>query len=193
MAQLWLLVGGNGAGKSTFYERLLAPRGIRLVNADRIARALDSDAPEGASYQAARIADRIRERLLAADVSFCFETVFSHPSKIDFVAEARALGYEIILVFIHLDTPDLHAARVAQRVDDGGHDVPEIKIRSRLPRTLRHVEQVLPLVDEVHLLDNSSSEDPFVPVAAVVDNRLRVPVEPLPEWAVSLLRDYLVG
>ncbi len=191
MAQLWLLVGGNGAGKSTFYERMLAPRGIRLVNADRIARALAPAAPEAASYEAARIAGRIRERLLAAQVSFCFETVFSHPSEIDFVAEARALGYEIILVFIHLDSPDLHAARVAQRVAAGGHGVPEAKTRSRLPRTVQYVEQVLPLVDEAHLVDNSSAENPFVRVAALGDGALRVEVEPLPDWAAAMLREYV--
>ena len=90
--QLWLLTGGNGAGKTTFYQRFLLPLGVRLVNADRIARIIAPKAPEKASYEAARIADDIRRQLLAQEISFCFETVFSHVSKIDFAARAKAEG-----------------------------------------------------------------------------------------------------
>ena len=62
--QLWLLVGGNGAGKSTFHRLFLA----------------------------ALLAEQQRESLLLRGFSFCFETVYSHPSKVDFVARAKALG-----------------------------------------------------------------------------------------------------
>ena len=95
-----------------------------------------------------------RERLLQQGVSFCFETVFSHVSKIDFVANAKAQGYEIVLVYIHLDTSELNEARVYQRVTEGGHSVPVDKIHSRIPRTMKHIGAVLPLVDEARLLDN---------------------------------------
>ncbi|MBU4387891.1 dephospho-CoA kinase [Candidatus Dependentiae bacterium] len=102
LKQLWLLAGGNGAGKSTFYRLFLAPRGIKLVNADLIAREIDPRHPEQFSYQAAEIAGRVMKDLLNQGVSFCYETVFSHESKIDFTARARGLGYEIILVYIGL-------------------------------------------------------------------------------------------
>jgi hypothetical protein len=65
--------------------------------------------------------------------NFYFETVFSHPSKIDFVAHAKALGYQIILVFIHLEPTALNKARVKQRTEEGGHTVPEDKIENRIP------------------------------------------------------------
>ena len=92
--QLWLLAGGNGAGKSTFYRTALQPRGMALVNADNIARDMAPDSTEEASYAAAQLAEHLRYDLLNKGVSFCFETVFSHPSKIDFIAQAKALGYE---------------------------------------------------------------------------------------------------
>ena len=95
--QLWLLAGGNGAGKSTFYHIRLAPLGIPFVNADQVAKELFPDAPEAHSYMAARVAAEMRETLLKQGRSFCFETVFSHVSKIDFVAQAKALGYEVVL------------------------------------------------------------------------------------------------
>ena len=117
--QLWELAGGNGAGKTTFYNLFLAPKGIRLVNADIIAKAISPENPEKVSYEVANVVEHIREELLQQSVSFCFETVFSHVSKIDFVAKAKAQGYEIILVYIHLDTSELNEARVYQRVTEG--------------------------------------------------------------------------
>jgi len=154
--QLWLLTGGNGSGKSTFYEQFLAPTGLPLVNADILAKQLDSEQSEAASYKAAFLAGKLRTELLSTGNSFCFETVFSHPSKIDFVAEARTLGYEIILVYIHLQTDELNQARVAQRVQHGGHDVPTDKIINRIPRTMQYVREALPLVDKAKFYDNSS-------------------------------------
>jgi predicted ABC-type ATPase len=165
VAQLWLLAGGNGAGKSTFHRLYLAPRGLPFVNADVLARELFPDAPQRASYEAARVAEAIRARYLSERRSFCFETVFSHPSKIDFVAEAKALGYEIVLVFVHLGMSELNHARVAQRVSAGGHDVPADKIDQRIPRTLENVAKAIPLCDEVRLLDNSRADRPFEPMA----------------------------
>ena len=122
--QLWVLAGGNGAGKSTFYQIALAPLGVKLINADFIAKVINPDQPELVSYEASGLAEKIRFALLRQGTSFCFETVFSHPSKIDFIASAKALGYEVILVYIHLDTAELNEARVHQRVSEGPREFP---------------------------------------------------------------------
>ncbi|MEH6387750.1 MAG: AAA family ATPase [Pseudomonas profundi] len=188
--QLWILTGGNGAGKSTFYRLFLEPRGMVFINADNIARDLSPDNPEEASYRAARLAEVIRYELLQEGATFCYETVFSHPSKIDFVAEARARGYQVILVFIHLDGSDLNKARVAQRVGEGGHAVPEIKIESRIPRTLGNVRRALALANEVHVIDNSSLDQPFVRIARLREGVLER-YQPLDGWAEALLSEYL--
>ena len=189
--QLWLLAGGNGSGKSTFYRLYLAPRNIHFVNADNIARDIAPDNPEIISYNAARIAERLRNNLLKKGISFCFETVFSHPSKIDFIAEAKALHYEIILVFIHLNNTELNKARVKIRVQQGGHNVPEQKIEQRIPRTLDNIKKVLPLVDEAYLLDNASFQDPFRTIASLRNGQLNSHCNTLPDWAQSLLSEYL--
>jgi len=186
--QLWILAGGNGAGKTTFYNLFLAPKGIKLVNADIIAEAISPENPEKVSYAAANVAEQIRERLLRQGVSFCFETVFSHVSKIDFVANAKAQGYEIVLVYIHLDTSELNEARVYQRITEGGHSVPVDKIHSRIPRTMEHIGAVLPLVDEARLLDNSYRDNPFQQVACVKQGRRQWINDPLPSWAEEILR-----
>jgi predicted ABC-type ATPase len=185
--QLWVLAGGNGAGKSTFYNLSLAKLGIKLVNADMIAKSINPDNPETLSYQAATVAAKIREDLLAQGVSFCFETVFSHKSKIDFIAKAKCYGYEIILVYIHLLHSSLNEARVNQRVSEGGHNVPTEKIHSRIPRTIKNIKTALSIVDEARVLDNSSKDNPFQEVIEMKAGKYEVKVDPLPGWAKALL------
>ena len=187
--QLWALAGGNGAGKTTFYRLFLAPLGIKLLNADMAAAAIDPESPERAGYAAAHLVNRLGDDLLDQGVSFCFETVFSHESKIDFVARAKSLGYKIILVYIQLDTPALNEARVHQRVAEGGHNVPPEKTRSRIPRTMKHIAAVLPLVDEARLLNNSLRDNPYRQVAVVKRGRRIKAVDPLPTWAAEILSD----
>ncbi len=191
--QLWLLAGGNGAGKSTFYREFLAPLGLPFINADLIARKLDPARPEALAYQAAKVAERLRFDLLHKGLSFCFETVFSHPSKIDFLAEAKARDYEVVLVFIHLQNDELNQARVSQRVSEGGHDVPPEKIVQRIPRTLENIRRALPLADRVRLYDNSSAETPFANVADLRTGQIMRLLEPLPEWAQSVLEPYMAA
>lgn len=187
--QLWLLTGGNGAGKSTFYRLFLSPLCMKFINADLIAKEIDPDNTEKSSYLALTLATRLREDLIRQSATFCFETVFSHESKIDFVASAKALGYEIILVYIHLDITDLNEARVRQRVDEGGHSVPADRILDRIPRTMKNVSIVLPLVDEARLLNNSSRNNPFQQVAVVKQGKRHNVIDQIPEWAVTMLKD----
>ena len=189
--QLWILAGGNGTGKSTFYRTQLAPLGLPFVNADILAKEVYPQSPEEHSYDAAKLATEIRFRLLHEGRSFCFETVFSHPSKIDFVAQAKALGYEIILVFIHLDTMSLNQARVAQRVSEGGHNVPDEKVASRIPRVLQNIKKTLPLCDQVRILNNSKIHNPFQQVAVIRNGKKLQQEIVLPDWAKELLEDYL--
>ena len=166
---------------------MLKPKGIPFVNADLIAKEVFPDNPESRSYNAALIAEEMRTRLLREGRTFCFETVFSHPSKIDFLAQAKANDYEIVLIFIHLDNVSLNHARIAQRVGEGGHNVPPEKVETRIPRTLINVKTVLPLCDSVYLLDNSSAIEPFNQVALIHQGKLRIKSTPLPDWADNLL------
>ncbi|MFT4530715.1 MAG: putative ABC-type ATPase [Thalassolituus oleivorans] len=188
MKQLWMLVGGNGSGKSTFYEQMLKPKGMPFINADIIAKEAFPDDPVNNSHKAARIAEELRFDKLRQGYSFCFETVFSHVSKIDFIATAKATGYQVILVFIHIDNTDLNQVRVAQRVLDGGHNVPADKILSRIPRTLDNVKAAIPLCDEVHVLDNSRLDDPFKRVLSIINGQISARVDAaLPSWVLALI------
>jgi predicted ABC-type ATPase len=185
--QLWQLAGGNGSGKSTFYETRLKHLGLPFVNADVIAKKIKPSSPEEASYTAAKLAEIERLRLLEEGVSFCFETVFSHTSKIDFIAQAKAKGYEIILIWIHLPDSIQNIARVSHRVIAGGHDVPEDKVRSRIERLIMNIESAIPLCDVIHCFDNSSYDEPFKPVFSINYGQLIKHQDPLPTYTELVL------
>ena len=156
------LAGPNGSGKSTFYEAFLSDAGLRYVNADDLAGHLQLDA-----YTAADVADRLRREFVLRRESFIFETVFSDPvgAKVDFLEEAARSGFQVVLVFIGLDSPRTSEARVAMRVTQGGHDVPSDKLAERYPRSLANLERAIARVPVVIVYDNSDLRSPYAPVA----------------------------
>jgi len=87
-------------------------------------------------YDSAIAADFIRHQLLKEKETFTFETVLSHPSKIEFLKQARAKGFKTYLYFICTVDPSINIARVAQRVMEGGHNVPADKIKKRYAESL---------------------------------------------------------
>ena len=119
--------------------------------------------------------------------SFCFETVFSHPSKVDFVGLAKASGFRSRLFYFHLELTSLNKARVASRVKSGGHNVPETKIAARIPRTLVNIRECIGLADELHLVDNSSLDQPYVRVAVWENGQWQTCNKNLPCWAKDLI------
>ncbi|EOZ8645375.1 zeta toxin family protein [Acinetobacter baumannii] len=109
------------------------------------------------SYLAARILDYIREALLKLKVSFTFETVMSHESKIQFLRDAKAQGYRTYLYFVTTEDPDINVDRVRQRVLKGGHPVVEKKIRERYFRTMEMLIDAIEVSDRAYLFDNSNN------------------------------------
>ena len=146
MDRLDLVVGPNGAGKSAFIAFTLAPLlpGSLVVNADEIARQRWPKDPASHSYDAARIAADTRAKLIELCRSFIAETVFSHPSKLDFIHAARGAGFTV-LAHVLLIPEDLAVERVRHRVAAGGHDVPEAKVRQRHRRLWTPVAEAIAL------------------------------------------------
>lgn len=161
-----------------------------MLSADQIASRLEPRNPDAASLDARHWVEKKRSQLLNEGQSFCYETVFSHSSKIDFVAEAKAFGYEVMLTYIHLETSELNQARVKQRVSEGGHDVPAEKIVSRIPRTMNNIANTLCLVNEAWLLDNSSRTQPFKTIAFIREGALSCRVHPMPIWATEIISSF---
>ena len=181
-----VLAGPNGAGKSTFYELFLEGVPAPFVNADRIARSVLRDRP-AADYEAARIAEAERRRLVAERQSFIMETVFSDPAgdKVRLLAQAHGDGWFVGLVYIGLDRPGISAARVAHRVRNGGHGVPAAKIAPRYRRSLVNLRKALRFVDHAWLYDNSLA--PYRRIAEVARGRTLWRAAAPPGWAERAL------
>lgn len=158
-----VIAGPNGAGKSTTAPRLLqeALAVTEFVNADAIALGLSAFRPEGAALPAAR-AMLSRIKALARDrATFAFETTLASRSFAPWLAELRAGGYLVHVLFLSLPNPDLAVARVAERVRASGHDVPEAVIRRRYVAGLRAFFGVYSTVaDSWQLLDNAERGNP---------------------------------
>jgi predicted ABC-type ATPase len=182
---LLALAGPNGAGKTTFYHAHLQPAGLRLVNADILAKELKLD-----PYPAARLADVLRRRLLRQRESYVFETVFSDPvgDKLHFLKEAAAQGYTVILCFIGISGPPVSEQRVAMRVSQGGHDVPPDKLIARFPRTLANLKKAIRQLPHVWIFDNDDLRSPFR-LAAIFESGRRITLpKPIPKWLAPVLR-----
>ena len=160
---LIVLAGPNGSGKSTFFDVYLRASGIQFVNTDEMAKALGGSDALPDSYAAARIADQIRRDLVARRERFCMETLLSDPAgeKVSFLRDARSEGYRVLLIAIRLESPELSMARVQQRVETGGHDVPDEKLVARFPRTQANIKTALAFVDIALVFDNSRGDLPF--------------------------------
>ncbi|MGI8632231.1 MAG: AAA family ATPase [Solirubrobacterales bacterium] len=161
MSRLDLIVGPNGAGETTVYERLIAPDrpGLPFVNADRIARDRFPGHEIEQAYAAAEIAATARDALIAARLDFCTETVFSHESKVALVTTAAAAGYDVVVHVIMIPLR-LSGPRVAARVASGGHDVPADKLASRYGRLWPNVVAVVPRCHRAVFYDNSADDGP---------------------------------
>ncbi len=163
MKRLDLVVGCNGAGKSTFVELTLSRLlpNSPFVNADEIAKRRWPEDPAGRSYDAALVAAETRAKLIEHGSSFIAETVFSHPSKLDLIDTAHAAGYTVILHCL-LIPEDLAVQRVRHRVQAGGHDVPEAKIRERYQRLWDLVAVAAMRADSATFYDNSTLTGPRI-------------------------------
>jgi predicted ABC-type ATPase len=156
--QLVVLAGPNGAGKSTFYTVFLSQSPLPFLNADLFAAELEVD-----SFEAARILDATRDRMISDGVGFITETVFSDPhgAKLEMLRRAVAAGFDVTLVYVGITSAKLSAKRVAQRVAEGGHDVPRERLESRFERSLANLAQAIGFLPRVELYDNSSADEPF--------------------------------
>lgn len=156
-----IIAGPNGAGKTTFAREFLPNEAgcPVFVNADLIAAGLAPFAPESAAIQAGRLMLQELDRHFASRTSFAFETTLSGRGYLRQIERWQAAGYRVKLIFLQLASAEEAIARVAQRVRQGGHNIPESVIRRRFIAGLENFERCYaPIVDAWALYDNSGSE-----------------------------------
>jgi predicted ABC-type ATPase len=157
-----IIAGPNGAGKTTFARSFLPEEAQcpRFINADLIAAGLAPFAPETAALKAGRlmleeIADCVRK-----GESFAFEITLSGLSYLNHIRRWHSQGYHVSLFFLSLPDADAAVARVAERVRQGGHHIPENVIRRRFAAGLRNLERAYKSAVDAWVKYDSVGESP---------------------------------
>lgn len=190
-----MVAGPNGAGKTTLYETAIKDLypDAEFINADELARkrfGRPAVTLEESKFGQDTAKQR-RHELMAANRSFVTESTFSHPSKLDLLREARAQGYEIRVDHVNVRSPELSVARVASRVERGGHPVPEDKIRERYERNQALIRDAVRMADRARVFDNSRLNEPHrIAIDFWAGQAVRVG-EFVPAWARQLYADDL--
>lgn len=199
---LYVLAGVNGAGKSSIGGSLLQRAGLTWFNPDTFARELiattgcDQDTATAHAW-----ADGVRrlDAAVAANRTYAFETTLGGRT---IAAKIRAATrtHDVFIWFCGLDSPDRHVQRVRSRVAQGGHDIPESRIRARYPQAQRNLIDLMPHLAHLQVYDNSveaaigeAVPDPVL-VLELDDGRLAWPsvdnrdaLARTPDWAKPLV------
>ena len=189
---LIVIAGPNGSGKTTITSKILKHEWLEnalYVNPDQVAqdRFGDWNSPE-AVLRAAQYCEEQREACLRQGQSLIFETVLSTDSKVDFIRRAHEAGYFIRIFFVSTAHPAINAARIAQRVMEGGHDVPISKIISRYQKSILNCKRVAAIADRVYIYDNSVDDAEARLLFRMTDGKLfKRYTDDIPEWALTIL------
>jgi predicted ABC-type ATPase len=165
MKELYIIGGSNGAEKTTFAKEFLPGyvHCLRFVNPDLIAAGLSPFSPEAVAAHAGRLMLEEVGSLIRHGKSFAFESTLSGKTYLRLIWQAKAAGYVIHLFYLWIPDPSLAVARIRDRVDSGGHNVPEPDVRRRYERTLRNFFGMYrPVADSVHFFNNTGSEPELV-------------------------------
>lgn len=184
-AQIHVLAGVNGAGKSSIVGATIRANGGQYYNPDEAAREILAIHPglgqteaNAAAWEQGR---RLLHRAIEQRLDFTFETTLGGTTMPALLAEASRAGIEIYVFFVGLDSAEAHIARVRQRVRAGGHDIPEAAIRRRYRHSLINLVTLLPVLTELRMYDNSATADPAAGQA------------PAPVLVLHLQRGRIVG
>ena len=137
------------------------------------------------SYEASFAASFIRKLLYKKRKSFSFETVMSHPAKLEEIKKAQKAGYKTYLYFVCTDNAEINIGRVNNRVEQGGHSVDVNKIKSRYAKTLLNLYPTIQLASRVYLFDNSGKTLELI--AEISEGVLQLKVNILPVWFIEFV------
>jgi predicted ABC-type ATPase len=163
-AQVFVLAGVNGAGKSSIGGAALLARNAPYFNPDLAARALLQAHPgmdqETANAHAWAMGRDGLARALDAGLNFAFETTLGAATFTDMLLAGAAAGAQVHVWYAGLSSVELHMQRVQERVAAGGHDIPEQKIRERYVNSRANLVRLLPHLASLRVFDNSADADP---------------------------------
>lgn len=198
--RIYVLAGTNGAGKSSIIGAMFLAKGVEFFNPDDATRRILSANPGISRAEANSAAwyegKRLLERAITEKLDFAFETTLGGRTIASLLARALSEGSEVRVWYVGLRSAELHIARVKSRVEQGGHEVPEERIRERYTRSRFNLIQLLPNLTELLLYDNSEEADPKTGatprprlILHVVQGRIleTCDLARVPEWAKPVI------
>ncbi len=153
-----IFAGPNGGGKSSLFAELSLSG--EFINADLIAASIDPEHPESVAFTAGRQVVKMIAKKIVAKQDFIYEMTLSGLRALPIMRRAKAAGFEVSLIFVALESADLHVFRVAQRVAAGGHNIDEYVVRRRYEKSFDNLQFALFIADEAAIYDNSSEDGP---------------------------------
>lgn len=197
---IWVLAGTNGAGKSSILGAMIRQSNADYFNPDEAARKVAAANSELSTTEANGLAWKEGVRLLKEAIAehkeFAFETTLGGNTIPALLEQALAAGLEVRIWYVGLSSPELHIARVRERVAAGGHDIPQEKIRERYINSRLNLIRLLKKATEVRVYDNSAVGDPKAGIAPAPrllvhletgQVRTTCPLAEVPEWAKAIL------
>ena len=182
---LTLIAGANGSGKTTLtYWNSDIFRAIPLLDPDMIGRTLQSTTPSSFPIAAARQVLKSARKHISRAENFAVETTLSGKSYLQMMIDARARGFEIVLVYIGTENVEINLARIKNRVLAGGHNVPEEDVRRRSKRSFRNLPIGIQRADHTILFDNSTEEG--YRLVAILSSSGNQWFNPIPAWATLI-------
>lgn len=162
--QVSIIAGPNGSGKSTVAEILLKQGKIEnFINADILAKGLNSQEPDKVSIEAGRLMLKVINESLLTREDFSFETTLSGLSWKKFILEAKSRGYSVNIYFVIVDTVETAVRRVQERVKKGGHSIPVDTIIRRYSKSLKMFKGVYgEISDRWWVFDNTLSHSQII-------------------------------
>ncbi len=158
-----VLAGVNGAGKSSVAGSFIRQAGGDYYNPDEFTRSLLRSNPGLDPAEANSLAwtrgKELLEHAIAGGTDFVFETTLGANTLPQLLARAAQDGLAVKIYFVGLASVALHLRRVAARVANGGHDIPEVKIRERWDNSRLNLVRLLPHLAELMVWDNSVETD----------------------------------
>lgn len=184
MTTFIVYAGPNGSGKSSVRDVIETPVEV-VIDPDRIARQINPADPRSVDPEAGRAAVRLFDDTLAARQSLSMETTLSGHSALRRMERAKAAGYEVTLIYVALNDPQLNVDRVTERARQGGHFIEPETVRRRVGSSLDNLPRALAIADQSVVLDNSGPAHRRV--LEVADGRLTFQAERLPRWLQNRL------
>lgn len=177
-----VFAGPNGSGKST------VTKGFDIVgeyiNADEIKKEKNCS-----DLEAAQFATALREDAVYNMRCFTFETVLSSSRNVELLKKAKNFGYQVEIVYVLTADPQINVSRVAQRVKNGGHDVPMDKIISRYYKSLNNISKIIQIADVMWVVDNSTEKAELI----IYSKENRISINATSLWKIERIKELISG